>query len=312
MQKRKKTYIFGFFISFFTAILTFGALIIQKVANIKPKNPQIVIDRERKNGFFNEEEFNSLPKKEVQIDSPFGYKIDAVLIEKFNNNKFMIFSHGVTENKLSSVKYMKIFLDLGYNAIIYDHRRHGKTGGKYTSYGHYEKYDLQAIVQWLIKEKGEDISLGIHGESMGAATAILYAGSLEDRADFYIFDCPFSNFGELYRHLTKTQTPFPFPIIKVLSDFFIPVSARYRIQDVAPINYIDQISKPALFIHSAEDTFIPPYMTIQLYEKKVGDKELYIAPHGKHAQSYPDNREEYIEKIKGFLNKYVNKNKVED
>lgn len=61
--------------------------------------------------------------------------------------------------------------------MIYDQRRHGKTGGDTTSYGYYEKFDLQAVVDWLFIEEGEDLLLGIHGESMGAATTLLYAGN---------------------------------------------------------------------------------------------------------------------------------------
>ena len=42
----------------------------------------------------------------------------------------MIFCHGVTVNKMNSVKYARLFLNRGYNVVIYDHRRHGKTGEK--------------------------------------------------------------------------------------------------------------------------------------------------------------------------------------
>ena len=63
--------------------------------------------------------------------------------------------------------------------------------GKTTSYGYYEKHDLKSVVDWLKSRFGTNITLGIHGESMGAATLLQYAGLVEDGADFYIADCPF-------------------------------------------------------------------------------------------------------------------------
>ena len=48
-------------------------------------------------------------------------------------------------------------MKLGFNAVVYDHRRHGESGGKTSSYGHYEKFDLQAVVAALKKRKGHDI-----------------------------------------------------------------------------------------------------------------------------------------------------------
>jgi hypothetical protein len=127
-------------------IFSIGLYLTNRLMYIKKKNGEFILNREIDAGRINLEDFYSLPKRDVSIPSPFGYTIKAILIEPHPSNYYIIFSHGVTENKMNSIKYMNLFLKRGFNAIIYDHRRHGETGGKTTSFGHYEKFDLNAFV----------------------------------------------------------------------------------------------------------------------------------------------------------------------
>jgi uncharacterized protein len=220
----------------------------------------------------------------------------------------VIICHGVTENKMNSIKYMNLFLNRGFNVLIYDHRRHGESGGSTTSYGHYEKFDLKAVVDWLREEIGPLLHLGIHGESMGAATMLLYAGMIEDGANFYIADCPFSNFKEQLAYRLKTEMKLPPKIFLPLGDLFLKIRDRYSITEVSPISVIDHIKNPILFIHSKKDDYILPSMTIDLFEKKTGPKKLYLADYGVHAQSLNENKVGYERAIDEFLEELVYSN----
>ncbi|WP_328585719.1 alpha/beta hydrolase [Rossellomorea aquimaris] len=256
-----------------------------------------------------EEDYASLPKHEVLIPSPYGYDIHAVFVTPYPHNKYMIFSHGVTENKYNSIKYMNLFIKKGFNAVIYDHRRHGESGGKTTSYGYFEKYDLKAVVDELIHRVGDDLFFGIHGESMGAATLLLYAGSVEDRADFYIADCPFSDFGEQLSYRMSLELKMPAKFLLPLVNRTLKLRQGYTLKDLSPLSVIQNIQKPILFIHSSDDDFILPQMTMDLFNKKQGAKELFLDFKGSHAQSYNDNPEQYEEVIQRFLNEWVFKEK---
>jgi fermentation-respiration switch protein FrsA (DUF1100 family) len=276
---------------------------------MKKKEDEFILEREKGAGRLDLIKYESLPKREVLVPSPFGYNLKAVAVEPHENNRYIIISHGVTENKMNSIKYMNLFLERGFNAVIYDHRRHGESGGKTTSYGHYEKFDLKAIVDWLKAEKGPGIQVGIHGESMGAATMILYAGILEDGADFYIADCPFSDFKEQLAYRLKAEMKLPPKLFLPVADLFLRMREKYSIADVSPISVIENIKKPILFIHSEKDDFILPTMSEALYEKKKGPKKLYLAVNGIHAQSFNENKEDYKKVIDEFLEEYVYKNK---
>lgn len=199
---------------------------------------------------------------------------------------------------------MNLFLELGFNAVLYDHRRHGESGGRSSSYGHYEKEDLAAVVDELKKRQGEDLFFGIHGESMGAATALLYAGNIRDDADFYVADCPFSTFEEQLQLRIAAMTKIPPRLILPLGDLFLKWRDGYRIKDVSPLEAVKRIGKPILFVHSEPDAFIPADMTKRLYETKPGAKQLFLAPKGGHAQSINENRQEYLAAVRRFLSTY--------
>lgn len=297
-QLKKLLLLLGVILSY---ILFVGIFFTNKVMYIRKKTNEEILEREKLLGHYKEEIYVKLPKKELTIPSPLGYNIYGEIIDVPSSHRYMIFSHGVTQNTLNSIKYMNIFLERGWNVVLYDHRRHGKSGGKTTSYGFYEKHDLKAVVDWVREQASEDAVIGIHGESMGAATLLMYAGALEDGADFYIADCPFSDLEEQLTFRLRADYKIPKMLIMPIANTFLRLRDKYSMRDVSPINVIENIENPILFIHSEPDDFIPMMMTQQLFEKKKGKKQLYLAKNGMHAMSYSENRAEYEKAVDEFL-----------
>ena len=308
MNKLRK--MFRFLFSFLFFLSSLGIMFTNMIMYKKKKDDQLILDREKDAGRFNPDDFKNMPVREETISSPFDYPLKLVLVEPHPTNRYMIFSHGVTENKINSVKYMNLFLKKGFNALIYDHRRHGESGGKTTSYGYYEKFDLKTVVNWLKNEKGPDLLLGIHGESMGAVTMLLYGGMVKNGADFYLADCPFSDFNEQLTYLLKKKIKVPPGPLLPLTDLFLRMRERYSLRDLSPISVIGQIQQPTLFIHSKKDEYILPAMSESLYEKKRGPKKLFLAENGAHAQSYNENKEAYEAAVDEFLNEFVFKDQI--
>ncbi|TMU88316.1 alpha/beta hydrolase [Bacillus sp. BHET2] len=282
-----------------------GVYITHRFMYLPKKGDDFIRSREAESTRLIEKDFDALPKVEALIPSPYGYDIKTIFVKPYPHQKFMVFSHGVTENKWNSIKYMNLFIKQGFNAVIYDHRRHGESGGKTTSYGYFEKNDLKAVVDELIRREGEDVFFGIHGESMGAATMLLYAGGVEDRADFYIADCPFSDFGEQLAYRMGIEVKMPARLLLPLVSGTLKLRQGYTLKDLSPISVVQNIQKPVLFIHSTNDDFILPQMTKDLFDKKQGPKELFLDFQGTHAQSYNDNPEQYEQVIQRFLHQFV-------
>ena len=271
---------------------------------LKMKDPDVIMKREILAKRFDEKWYETVRKEGLWIHSPNDYLLNTVYLKPLNTKNTVVICHGVTENKTNSIKYARLFERLGFNSVIYDHRRHGESGGKTTSFGYYEKLDLQAIVQFIREKIGEDALLGIHGESMGAATTILYAGTFDDDADFHIVDCPFSDFTEQVLHVLRMETPLRSTMAIRIANLFLKMRDGYTLNLVSPREVIENVQKPMLFIHSMKDEFILPYMTKELYEAKPKDKMLKLFEKGSHAKSFNDNPESYENTVKEFLLKF--------
>lgn len=292
--------------SIFTSVLTamatfFGFFVTNRLMYMKKKENDFILNREITSKRLDEAWFNAVNKTEQWIESKNGYSLKAIFVEPLETNNYVVICHGVTENKINSLRFVRMFERLGFNSVVYDHRRHGDSGGKTTSFGFYEKIDLQSVVEAVRERAGQDAILGIHGESMGAATTLLYAGSIIDDADFYISDCAFSDFEQQVYHIMTQSTPLRSSLAIRFANLFLKLRDGYTLNLVSPIDVIDKIEKPVLFIHSLQDDFILPKMTEDLYEKKQGPKTLKMFDIGEHAKSFNENSKEYEQVVADFL-----------
>lgn len=286
--------------AFSLAAAAIGIAASNRLMYVKKKDENLILERETSAKRYDEVWYANTKKSEQWVRSHNGYDVKAIFLEPHATNRYVVICHGVTETKVNSFKYARMFENLGFNSVVYDHRRHGDSGGKTTSFGHYEKFDLKAVVEALKKHVGPGLKFGIHGESMGAATTLLYAG-LQDDADFYISDCGYSDISEQVWHVMKTTTSLKTPIALLLAQVFMKLRDGYAIKTVSPRNAIPWIRKPVLFIHSLEDEFVLPEMSMEMHELKQGPKALKLFETGAHGQSYNLFPEEYEKTIADFL-----------
>ena len=282
---------------FLIAILFFTAKVIYPVRFGVEETYEI----EKENGKIDERTFNTWKKEEVIIQSPFGYELFGYYFPVSNSKKAVILSHGITYTLYGSVKYMKMFMDLGFNVFIYDHRHHGRSGGKNTTFGFFEKHDLKAVTDWVEMRIGNGAKIGTHGESMGAAISLQHA-AIDPRIEFVIEDCSFNCLNSLLAYRLKEDYRIPPFLVMPEVRWITRLLTGMVIKEVSPENSVKEIQAPVLFIHGEKDDFIPPVMAQALFSNKLkGPKKLYLAPDAGHAESYWNNPNKYAEEVVAFL-----------
>ena len=137
--------------------------------------------------------YDGLNKTDYLVNGFEGYVLHVELLENPTpTTKYIILSHGYTDNRMGSLKYVPMYLDLGYNCVIYDLRGHGENEADFTTYGIRESRDLNCLIADTRARYGDLTELGLHGESLGAATT-LTALREQPEVDFVVADCGFSD-----------------------------------------------------------------------------------------------------------------------
>lgn len=292
--------IFLIITSFFVAIFVIAWHFSNIILHPKVSKYDYTYNYETEKGNIQIDKFSKLEKQEIYMDSNYDYKIHGFFFPNNHSKKIIILCHGITWSLYGSVKYMDMFLKRGFAVFIYDHRNHGLSGGKDTSFGYYEKFDLKKCTDWLYNNLGKDIIVGLHGESMGGGT-VLQNIAIDTRITFCIDDCGYSDAEDLFTHRLAKDYNIKKKFLIKLASRICKMRAGWSFKDVSPITSLSNVSIPILFIHGEKDDYVPIFMCKQMYSVKNGYKDIYIASGAGHAQSYSQNRNEYEKRVHIFL-----------
>lgn len=283
--------------------LSAGAWIIADRIIRPPKSDydQIVKDMKRRLNY-SEEEFTALmalPYEEVSVPSNYGYMIRGRLFDH-GSAKSVILLHREGRNLMASYKFLQMYRTQGYNVLMFDARYHGKSGGSNYTYGYFERWDLLNLADFMFERFGSDSMLGFHGESGGAATALM-ALDRNDRISFAISDSSFTELLEVMRGLEQKILRTRSKRLLIMINQIVKRRAGFSLADVNPLYEIEALEVPVFFIHSERDKIVPAKMSKILTSFKSGYNELYIIPNSMHLMGYYQHRGEYEARVRAFL-----------
>lgn len=252
-----------------------------------------------------EQSFDQLTKETLWMTNK-GLKQDAWYVPaETATNKTVIVVHGFTNDKEDMKPYAWMFHELGYNVLMPDNMSHGDSEGQIIGYGWNDRLN---VIKWaeLLVEQNSDSEITLFGVSMGAATVMMASGeeSLPDQVVNIIEDCGYSSVWDELKYQAKEMYNLPaFPILYEVSAIS-KIRAGFSYGQASSVNQLKNNTRPVLFIHGSDDTFVPTSMVYKNYQATQGEKELYIVKGVGHAKSFETDPQAYIEKISTFLKKY--------
>lgn len=254
------------------------------------------------------EEYNS--EKLVIKSEKNGYDIEVMNIKANKETEaVMVLVHGIESNYHEVLNSAFNYLENGYNVVVYNQRHTGVSGGDNYTFGLYERYDLDAVIDYTV-EKYPNGLLGVHGFSMGAATSTMHTELNEEKknVDFYILDAPYHTMrSAINLGIVGKDIPLiPVKYAEWAGNLSIRMKAGFTYDDVEPYKSVENISVPVMLIHGTEDKTTAPESSEIIYNTIPHDnKELWMIDGQGHCLADNEIPEEYFSRIYRFINKVV-------
>jgi fermentation-respiration switch protein FrsA (DUF1100 family) len=215
----------------------------------------------------------------------------------------VIYLHGVSECIIVGLPMTKALHDEGFNVFLYDSRRHGDSGGKYCTYGFYEKHDVSTVINYL--EQRSDLRLGnigLFGSSMGAAIAV-QAAALDKRVKAVVAESGFATLRTVFDDYQKRMIKMPWHYLRNLVIKRSEHLAHFKANAVSPLDAVKDINVPIFILHGTADDRIKYQYSELLYKNALSPKELWLIPGAKHHNMADVGGEEYTRRIVDFFKK---------
>lgn len=204
----------------------------------------------------------------------------AVNHYKRGGNQVLIIAPGWTMSKESIfIKEIASLFAESFDVISFDFRGHGKSSGIYT-FTSKEVEDLDTVVNYAKKNYQNTYLLGF---SLGGAISILHSAK-ENSVDTLITVSAPHSFKRIKNYMwikDFLQNPFK----KYEKKICITLRPSPIIgQKIRPIDVVDKICIPSLFIVGDSDTIILPNDTKSLFEKAICQKRFELFENCNHGE----------------------------
>lgn len=221
--------------------------------------------------------------------------------------RVVILSHGYGGNGYRDLLiFSEFYIRQGFDILIIDQRSHGRSEGKYITFGDRESEDMALWVSRVIETAGTDCKILLHGWSMGAAIVYLCAAKgIAPQVKGVIYDCGFDSAEAQMFSVAGRHTHLPMVMLWYLMQFLKPIGrivGRFDIRKASPIRYASQMQIPVFFVHGEQDSLVPVQMCRRLRKATRNTyTNMLIVPGADHTYSYVRDKAGYEAGIKDLI-----------
>ncbi|MEE0928542.1 MAG: alpha/beta hydrolase [Acutalibacteraceae bacterium] len=243
-----------------------------------------------------------MPFTEEHITAYDGTPLYGRFYRNGNSKITILMMHGFRSNPIHDFSCaFKFYFDKGFNLCVPDQRAHGKSGGKYITYGTKERFDAKSWMEHIntLVPKGDIYATGV---SMGASTVLMAADlELPENVKGIIADCGFTSPAEIIQKVMKEDMKIPLFPLYYTTKAMAKIIAGFDFEECNAAISVQNTKIPILFLHGKKDGFVPFQMGEKIYKATKSKKQAVWVEEADHGCSFLVDHEACASALTGFL-----------
>jgi alpha-beta hydrolase superfamily lysophospholipase len=242
----------------------------------------------------------SLPWEDLRCRTGDGLVLAGWAVSPPDARATVVLFHGLRRTREHLLWRVAFLAGEGCRCVAFDHRAHGESAGRKTSFGFHESRDVTAVFD-LVRERWPDQPRFALGMSMGAAALCFAAEQLGD-CDGVILESLYHDLAGAFANRIGSHYP---PWFRRLSYGVIWLTERrlgMRLAQASPANYIGGFgSTPVLLVTGEDDPHATPADARRLFERCRGPRDLWLVPGARHGDVFEVGGAAYQDRLRRFL-----------
>lgn len=244
--------------------------------------------------------------QDIYVNSKDGLKLHGLWIPAEHPRGTILLAHGYRSTMLVDFgMVLDMYHKEGMNLLLPEQRCHGKSEGKYITFGVKESEDMLC---WIAHHNQVlcQCPVVVSGLSMGASTVMyMLDRPLPSNVKAAICDCGFTSPAEIIGKVFRETVHLPSEVFVLAADLFARVFAGFSFYERDSRKTLAKNKLPILLVHGKADDFVPCTMSEEAFACCSGEKYLILAEGAAHGYSYMKAKEEYYNRIVQILHTYL-------
>lgn len=244
--------------------------------------------------------------KDIYMTNREGLVLHGLFVPADRPKGTIILAHGYRSSMLADFgMVLDFYHNKGLNLLLPEQRCHGKSQGRFITFGVKESKDMEDWIAYHNEMFGA-CPVILSGLSMGASTMLYLADKeLPENVRGIIADCGFTTPKDILSKVFYDTVHLPPQIFIWVAGCLSKCLAHFSLTQKDTRISLSRSKLPVFLIHGTADDFVPCKMTQEGYDACTSVKYLLLAENAGHGVSFLHEKEKYITILQQFLSTHL-------